>query len=74
MSRPSDAYDPYSIHDWGEPYISQRLNLGSIVGEGLLPRAQHQRERNPERVAHAWQLRTMIDKGRLLTDGTNYAW
>ena len=47
--------------------------LGSIVSEGLLPERSVGVKETPERVVHAWQMRTMTDKGRLLTDGTNYA-
>jgi len=44
------------------------------VGEGLLP--EHSvdvKEARGTKTTHAWQLPTMTDKGRLLTDSTNHA-
>ena len=51
-----------------EPQIDSR-----IVGEGLLPERSVGVKKKTKRVTHAWQLWTMTDKGRLLTDDTNYA-
>ena len=43
------------------------------VGEGLLPeRSVSMKEARGTKTTHAWQLRTMTDKGRLLTDSTNH--
>ena len=42
------------------------------IGEGLLPeRSFDVKEAQGMKKTHTWQLRTMTDKGRLLTDSTN---
>ena len=41
------------------------------VSEGLLPeRSVGVKERRQLKLTHVWQLRTMTDKGRLLTDSS----
>ena len=41
------------------------------VGEGLLPeRSVGMKEAQRTKTMHAWQLRTMTDRGRLLTDNS----
>ena len=46
------------------------------IGEELLPECSvgvKPKEQRRLKLMHAWQLRTMTDKGRLLTDSTNHA-
>ena len=44
------------------------------IGEGPLPeRSVGVKPEERRRLELTWQLRTMRDKGRLLTDGTNHA-
>ena len=68
---------------WAHLNISWRLNVQDLrvvfVPSPLLhrwratARAQRWREARGTKTMHAWQLLTMTDKGRLLTDSTNHA-
>ena len=64
----------YVFHEDTENVLGQPCPKPA-VGEGLLAEqsVSIKETRSEDDVTHAWQLWTMTDEGRLLTDGTNYA-